>query len=150
METRVRIPVTERVPVREGPRHRARFRRRAVAAGRVLVAKDDANIAEVLVSLLEEEGYAVTVCDDGHAVLTALEEPPGLVLLDVLLPGLNGVEVCRWLKADPRTRDVPVIFVTALGADLLTTRLHGCSYNGIIHKPFTLDAVLAMVHQYLG
>jgi DNA-binding response OmpR family regulator len=119
-------------------------------AGRVLVAEDDANIAEVLVSLLEEEGYAVTVCDDGHAVLTALEQPPGLVMLDVLLPGLNGVEVCRWLKADPRTRDVPVIFVTALGADLLTTRLHGCSYNGIIHKPFTLDAVLAMVRRYLG
>ena len=117
--------------------------------GRVLVAEDEPYIADLLASLLEEEGYAVTVCADGHAALGALADPPQLVLLDVLLPGLTGIEVCQWLRADRRTREVPVIFVTALASDLLAARLHGCQCHGIIYKPFTLDTVLGMVRQHL-
>ncbi|MDP9372756.1 MAG: response regulator [Chloroflexota bacterium] len=119
------------------------------ATGRVLVVEDDFAIAGVLADVLEDEGYAVAVSDNGDAVAVALAEPPGLVLLDAMMPRMDGPEVCRRLRADPRTRDVPVVFVTALPGEVLARRADGCTYQGLIRKPFTLDDVLAAVRRYL-
>lgn len=126
-----------------------------MAAGRkVLIVEDDPQIAGVLADFLGGEGYPVVVQRDERAVEVAIADPPALVLLDVMLPGRDGLEVFRRLKADPRTRGVPVVFITALSTEtlrtMLDTNLHGYPYEGIIHKPFDLDTVLATVRQHLN
>ncbi|MGN6561988.1 MAG: response regulator [Thermomicrobiales bacterium] len=117
--------------------------------GRILVVEDDLHIAEVLTDLLEDEGYQVATGVNGKALAAALDDPPGLILLDVMMPGMDGIEFCRRLKANEGTKDVPVVFVTAMPADLLTTQLAGASYEGIIRKPFTIDEVLDTVQRHL-
>src|SRR5205823_2977352 len=87
------------------------------AATTVLVVEDDANVAEVLTRYLRREGYEVTCLDDGLAALElALAEPPDLAILDIMLPGMTGLELCRRLRAE---MDVPIITLTALEFDLL-------------------------------
>jgi CheY-like chemotaxis protein len=117
--------------------------------GRILVVEDDLHIAEVLTDLLEDEGYQVATGVNGKALAAALNDPPGLILLDVMMPGMDGIEFCRLLKANVRTKDVPVVFVTAMPADLLTAQLTGATYEGIIRKPFTIDEVLDTVQRHL-
>ena len=118
--------------------------------GHVLVVEDDPALAELLRDALEEEGYAVTVRGDGHAALDALArraEPPDVAVLDLMLPGLNGAEVCRWLKTDPRTRRVPVILVTSVSPEFLAGWLPGCPCDRVIYKPFGLDGLLEAVER---
>lgn len=118
--------------------------------GQILVVEDDLGIAALLTDVLEDEGYRVTTSVDGAAVLLALASPPDLVLTDVLMPGLDGTEVCRQLKADPRTRAVPVVLMTALPPDLVAARIAGCAYEGLLHKPFDVSTILATVARHLA
>src|SRR5207244_3223130 len=120
------------------------------AARQVLVVDDDQFIAEVLVDILEEEGYRVAASFDGDAVAIARDNPPGLVLLDVMMPEMDGPEVCRRLNADPRTRHVPVVFMTAVPESVLGKRLAGCAYEAVISKPFSLDDVLITVERHVA
>src|SRR5918998_5613373 len=117
--------------------------------GFILVVEDDLQIAAVLADLLEGEGYRVTTGMNGAAVDQALADPPNLVLLDVMMPGMDGTEVCRRLNADPRTRDVPIVFLTAMPPDILVPRLAGCSYKSVIRKPLGLPEILDMVERYV-
>ena len=119
--------------------------------GTVLVVDDDPGIVGLLVAVLEDEGYRVVTADTGAAALAvALADPPALVLLDARMPGeLDGPETCRRLRANPRTRAVPVVFVTATPPEELVARLGGDQYAGIIVKPFTLTEVLDTVGRHL-
>ena len=120
--------------------------------GTVLVVDDDPGIVGLLVAVLEDEGYRVAVASSGVTALAmALADPPALVLLDVRMPGeLDGPETCRRLRADPRTRAVPVVFVTATPPEEIVARLGEDSYAGIIVKPFTLTDVLDTVGRHLA
>ena len=118
-------------------------------AGRVLIVEDEQSIAEILGDLLAEEGYEAAVSVNGAALKEAHDAPPDLILMDVMMPGMDGTEVCRRLKADPRTRHVPVVFLTAMPADILAARLGDCAYDGLIRKPFGLVEVLDAVHRHL-
>ena len=81
---------------------------------RVLIAEDEANIAESLGFILERDGHTVTKVPDGEAALLALRRNlPDLLILDVMLPGLNGFEVLKAIKADSRLAALPVIVLTA-------------------------------------
>ena len=117
---------------------------------RVLIVEDEAGIAEVLADLLGDEGYETAVSVDGAALAAVVDAPPALILLDVMMPGMDGPEVCRRLKADPRTARVPVVFLTALRPETLAARLGDCPHEGVLPKPFTLDSVLAVVRRHLG
>ena len=117
---------------------------------RVLIVEDEAGIAEVLADLLGDEGYETAVSVDGAALAAVTGDPPALILLDVMMPGMDGPEVCRRLKADPRTARVPVVFLTALPPETLAARLGDCPYDDVLAKPFTLDGVLAVVRRHLG
>ena len=119
-------------------------------AGRILIVEDEAGIAEVLADLLGDEGYAPAVGVDGAALAAARADPPDLILLDAMMPGMDGPEVCRRLKADPRTRHIPVVFLTALPPEVLAARLGDCPHDGVLLKPFHLDDVLAVVRRHLG
>ncbi len=114
---------------------------------RVLVVDDDPNVADVLTVYLEREGFAVTSVADGQAALdAALTDPPDVVLLDVMLPGIDGLEVCRRLRA---TSPVPVIMLTARGEE--TDRIIGLELGAddYVAKPFSPKEVTARVKAVL-
>ena len=82
---------------------------------RILLAEDDPVISEAVEARLTAEGYSVRRVADGMAaVQSAREDRPDLILLDILMPKINGMEVCRILKADPKTQASPIVIVTAL------------------------------------
>ncbi|MGA2140363.1 MAG: response regulator [Verrucomicrobiia bacterium] len=84
---------------------------------RILVVDDEAAIREYETSLLSELGHEVlTAADGAEALRLACERRPHLVLLDIMMPELSGIEVCRQLRADPRTRDTRIIMVSAVDA----------------------------------
>lgn len=80
----------------------------------ILVIEDEPDIAEIVRYNLEQAGFEVTVTEDGETGLAlAREDPPALVVLDLMLPGMDGLDVCKILKQDAATRDVPVLMLTA-------------------------------------
>ncbi len=82
----------------------------------ILVVEDEPDILELLSHRLQREGYKVTGVSDGETAVTRVRaQPPDLVLLDLMLPGLDGLEVCRSLKQDPRTAGIPIVMLTAKG-----------------------------------
>ncbi|HEY8740650.1 MAG TPA: response regulator transcription factor [Candidatus Dormibacteraeota bacterium] len=114
---------------------------------RVLVVDDDASIAASLRRALLYEGYAVTVASDGHAaLLRAQSDRPDLVILDVMLPGIDGIEVCRRIRAED---DVPVLMLTA--RDATADRVTGLDSGAddYLVKPFAYEELLARVRALL-
>ncbi|MBM3625720.1 MAG: response regulator, partial [Alphaproteobacteria bacterium] len=87
-------------------------------APRILVVEDETSLATLLVYNLEAEGYQVEHVDNGdEAELRLAESPPDLVILDWMLPGVSGLEICRRLRARDSARDMPVIMLTARGEE---------------------------------
>jgi len=114
---------------------------------RVLVVDDDASIAAALRRALLYEGYAVTVAGDGVTALQrAQADSPDLVILDLMLPGIDGIEVCRRIRADD---DVPVLMLTAL--DATDDRVLGLDSGAddYLVKPFAYQELLARVRALL-
>src|SRR4051812_46511266 len=84
----------------------------------VLIVEDDADIAALIAHFLEKAGFGSEIVADGARALARTRDlPPDLVILDLMLPGLNGLEVCRALRADEKTAAVPIIMVTARGEE---------------------------------
>jgi CheY-like chemotaxis protein len=114
---------------------------------RVLVVDDDPLIRDVLRTILDLEGVAVTTAADGAAALDALagDPVPDVLVLDVMMPGVGGLEVCRRAKADPRTAAVPVILLTARdrGADRDAGLAAGC--DDYLTKPFSPLALIERI-----
>jgi two-component system response regulator MprA len=113
----------------------------------ILVVDDDARIAASLRRALASEGYEVAVAADGPAALaSARTRPPDLVVLDVMLPGLDGMEVCRRLR---REDDVPILMLTAL--DATADRVQGLDTGAddYLTKPFAYEELLARVRALL-
>jgi len=119
--------------------------------GGILVVDDIPDNLRLLAGILKEHGYKVRPVPSGRLALRAARnDPPDLILLDIDMPRMNGLEVCRKLKADDRTRDIPVIFISALGNTVDVVR--GLRVGGIdyIVKPFQAEEVLAHVHTHLS
>lgn len=119
-------------------------------ANKVLVVDDTPANLDILQKYLEREGYNVAVAPNGELALKiAPKFLPDLVLLDVMMPGINGFETCRRLRADPATKDIPVIFITAKmeNEDIL----EGFAVGGVdyITKPFRREEMLARVRAHL-
>ena len=110
----------------------------------VLVVDDMEDHRDLVVDLLQEEGYRVDIATDGlRGLEAALAEPPDLVLLDVTMPGLSGFEVCRRLKADTRTRLVPVVMITGLNAREDRVRGIAAGCDDFLTKPVDVPQLLA-------
>jgi CheY-like chemotaxis protein len=95
--------------------------------------------------------YKIRIATSGMKALEAVKmtPPPNLILLDIMMPGMDGYEVCARLKADLNTRDIPVIFLTALSQPEEETRGFAVGAVDYIHKPFSPPVVLARVHTHL-
>ena len=119
---------------------------------RILLVDDQPANLDVLCELLEAEGYKISMAPNGEIALkiaTRAETVPDLILLDVMMPGMDGYEVCRRLKQDEKTREIPVIFITA--RDLTEGVLEGFKVGGVdyITKPFRDEEVLVRVETHL-
>ena len=113
---------------------------------KILVVEDEAPIQELLKFNLERKGYRVEVAASGEAALGAIGAfRPDLILLDIMLPGTDGLEVCKRIKADPQTRRIAVIMLTALGgeADIVAGLELGA--DDYVTKPFSPRVLLARV-----
>ncbi len=113
---------------------------------KILVAEDEKQIGDMIAFKLTNGGHQVIRAQDGEqAVTLAASEPPDLILLDAMMPGLSGFEVLRRLKGDPALRAVPVIMVTAKGHERdVLSGLRGGAVDYVV-KPFSLKELAARV-----
>ena len=115
----------------------------------LLVVDDAVSIIDILIDALGGD-YTMRVATNGTSALNSLQKArPDLVLLDIMMPGMDGFEVCRRLKDDPETRDIPIIFLTALNEDGDETRGLELGAVDYITKPFNPAIVRARVRNHL-
>lgn len=120
----------------------------SAAARPILVVEDEADITELLFDALEGAGYGVIGSLGGGVLATVATTRPALILLDVRMPRVDGLEVCRRLQADPETREIPIVFITGAPRQEIEAQLDGCAPVAILEKPFAIDEVLALVRQH--
>jgi two-component system alkaline phosphatase synthesis response regulator PhoP len=142
VDCRLRVE-TDHMPHKiRGPQQRGR--------PRILVVDDEDDLLELVRYNLTKEGYAVECVGSGEeALVAARREPPDLIVLDLMLPAVDGLEVCRRLKGDSRTRDVPIVMLTAKGEerDVITGLERGA--DDYIAKPFSPRVLTARIKALL-
>ncbi|MEM1346435.1 MAG: response regulator [Pseudomonadota bacterium] len=117
----------------------------------VLLVDDEANIALSLEFAMTRAGYAVRTAADGEAALAAAQaERPDCVLLDVMMPKLNGYEVCRRLRADPAFSDVAIVMLTAKGGAVEGEKALALGADAFFAKPFSMAEVKRRVAELIG
>lgn len=116
----------------------------------ILVVEDERLIVGLLKETLELEGYRVATALNGRDALQfALRETPHLIILDIMLPGIDGYEVIRQLRSHPKTMHVPIVVLSALGRVADRMRAYDSDVDGYITKPFDTDELLAHVRRLL-
>ncbi|HXT34788.1 MAG TPA: response regulator [Chloroflexota bacterium] len=110
---------------------------------RVLVVDDEDAICDTVATILEDEGYSVATAVNGAALKVAADSPPDVILLDIMMPLMDGPEVYRRLHLDPRTASIPVVVMTAAGNAHSWARKLGAT--AAIQKPFALDTLIDTV-----
>lgn len=116
----------------------------------ILIVEDQRDMIEILTKELARHHYRVRIASDGKSGLSeAQRQPPSLILLDLLLPGLSGWEVCRLLRKDPKTQAVPLLILTALGEE--DHRIRGLEWGAddYLAKPFSLRELIARIKALL-
>lgn len=112
----------------------------------ILVVDDEEPILELLRFNLEKEGYQVCVAKDGQEALERVEkEQPDLLVLDVMLPGMGGLEVCRKLRSNPKFQQIPIIMLTAKGEEIDTVLGLELGADDYMTKPFSPRELLARI-----
>ena len=118
---------------------------------RVLVVDDDADIRELVTFKLQQAGYAVEAAADGQLGLdAALTNTPDLILLDLMMPKLSGIEVCRLLRDNDATADTPVILFTAKAQEADVQRGFSAGADDYIVKPFSPRELITRVQAVLA
>ena len=118
---------------------------------KVLIADDEPNILISLEFLMQREGHAVSVARDGDEALAAIRrERPDLVLLDVMMPGKSGFDVCQAVRADPDLAGVKIVMLTAKGRDTDLAKGTALGADAYITKPFSTQELAARVRGLLG
>ena len=117
----------------------------------ILCIDDDRLVLSVCYDGLTEQGYGVLTATDGQAGIdTAKKERPDLILLDVLMPGMDGLEVCRCLRGEPTLRDIPILLLTALNDPELDAKGRQAGANLTMRKPFGPGLIVSNVDKVLG
>jgi DNA-binding response OmpR family regulator len=120
-------------------------------AKRVLVVDDEPNIVMSLRFLMEREGFQVEVASTGQAAVAALDrEPADLVLLDIMMPELDGFEVCQRIRSNPAWRATKVVMLTAKGRDVERDKGMALGADDYVTKPFSTRDLVAKVKQMLA
>lgn len=113
----------------------------------VMVVDDEDVLVEMVASLIEDLGMRTLIATNGQEALKSLLQmpaAPALILSDVMMPQMNGIELAKAVKREPRLKDVPIILMSAAGRPLGTD-----AADGFIHKPFDLDLLLDLIERYI-
>jgi len=122
------------------------IKEREHSPGRILVVDDEVAITDLLEVLLADIGYEVVIANDGRQALAlAREQPPDIVLTDVMMPFMDGLELLRHLRKDSRTSRIPVILMSAASRYSTLTAMA----NGFLEKPFDIDDVVECINHTL-
>jgi len=117
----------------------------------ILVVDDERHMLRLASYVLESAGYEVLAASDAREALVFLEaESPSLVLCDIAMPGMDGLELLRTIRANPRTTDLPVVMLTARGEDRDRLQAAAAGANGYLTKPFSSAEVLSEVAHHLS
>ena len=122
----------------------------AASARPTVVVVDDADVNLMIMKSILEKDYSMKLFNQASDALDyALANPPDLILLDIMMPEIDGFEACRRLKADPKLADVPVIFITAKNEDEYEEQGFSIGASDFIHKPINAPILLARVRTHL-
>jgi len=117
---------------------------------KILIAEDEPDISQLIAFSLVYHGHEVLTAADGQEALDAAgATTPNLILMDVRMPRLDGLEACRLIKQVPGLQRVPVIFLTARGQDEEIQAGYAAGGSGYILKPFSVEELVRHVHDYL-
>ncbi|MCJ7822466.1 MAG: response regulator [Armatimonadetes bacterium] len=121
--------------------------------GKILVVDDEAAVRETCIACIRhglgEEWQVVEAADGREAIAKAEQERPNLILLDIMMPEVDGFEVCRKLKSSPKTGGIPVVFLTALGEEKDVERGLALGGDGYVVKPFNPVTLAAQISELL-
>jgi DNA-binding response OmpR family regulator len=121
---------------------------RTTTATRILIVDDDPTIRSVLEALLEDEGFQPVTAANGKEALSVVDStPPALILMDLMMPVMSGIDAVRELKTDPSTANIPIIAMSA--GFILRESIDELLADSIISKPFDLDALIANIRSTL-
>lgn len=119
-----------------------------MASKKILIADDDQAIVESLEMVLENADYAVKSTVDGRVIPMMKKEKPDLLLLDIWMSGTDGREICKKLKKNKKTKDIPIIMISASRDIKKSTEDAGA--DDFLEKPFEIDNLLEKIQKYLG
>ena len=114
---------------------------------RIYIAEEDKVLQRRLSSALEKHGFEVQVFDNGYSLVELVDDWPDVFLIDIQLPGVNGLEVCEWLKSHDSSSHIPVILIS--GEPYLKTLAAATHANDYIEKPIVLPQLLGKIHEFL-
>lgn len=122
-----------------------------MSKGKILVVDDEVNITQILEFSIGAEGYEVIAAQNGEeAIDKARREQPDLIILDIMMPIIDGYEACRILKANPLTKHIPVVLLTAKGRDIDKRLGYEVGATDYIVKPFSPNKLIDRIHQLLS
>jgi two-component system alkaline phosphatase synthesis response regulator PhoP len=122
-----------------------------VSKGKILVVDDEINITQILQFSIGAEGYEVITAQNGEeAIDKARREQPDLIILDIMMPRIDGYEACRILKANPLTKNIPVVLLTAKGRDIDKRLGREVGAIDYIVKPFSPNKLIDRIHKLLS
>jgi len=118
---------------------------------KILLAEDEPIILKFVSFRLEGLGYEIYKASDGAEALKLIKKHrPDLILLDVLMPGMDGYEVCRRVRMDKKLKHIPVILFTASDPTIVTAKVKEVGADDYIIKPFEPDSLLEKIQKYIG
>jgi len=119
-------------------------------AKKILIIDDEPDVIDTLTFMLKARNFEVVSAPDGLSGLSlAKADKPDLILLDIMMPGMDGYEVCSKIKTDNATKHIPVIMLTAKGEGEAVTKAHRSGANDYIVKPFNLPTLLGRLNKYI-
>ena len=118
---------------------------------KIMIVEDDTVTVKLLKFMLEKKGYNVVSCENGKKAVDIVEEEmPHLILMDVMMPEMDGIEATRLIKASQKTADIPVIILSALGQEMEVMNGLQAGADAYVVKPFDSQALLRLIEEKLA
>lgn len=118
---------------------------------KILIIDDEKDIVEMMKIMLRREGFEILTALNGKSgVIIAKEEIPDIILLDIMMPDVSGFQVCKELKEDPKTRDIPVVIISVKSSEMDITKALEMGATDYFKKPFTREVLIGKIKEIIA